>query len=60
MKAGSIGFGFYLLIPVFYADVSNAWSLSPGKRIIINIAGMYFQLLLSCLLVLIYFITANE
>ena len=60
MKAGSIGFGFYLIMPVFYADVSNAWSLSVRKRIIINIAGMYFQLLISCLLALLYFITGNE
>jgi putative peptide zinc metalloprotease protein len=60
VKAGSIGFGFYILMPVFYADVSNAWRLSASKRIIINIAGMYFQLLLSCLLVFIYAITANE
>jgi len=60
LKAGSIGFGFYLFMPVFYADVSNTWSLSPRKRIIINIAGMYFQLLISCLLVLIYLFTSNE
>jgi putative peptide zinc metalloprotease protein len=60
IKAGSIGFGFYLLIPVFYADVSNAWSLSARKRIIINIAGMYFQLLLSCILVVIYLLTSNK
>jgi putative peptide zinc metalloprotease protein len=60
MKAGSIGFGFYLFMPVFYADVSSAWRLSSGKRIIINIAGMYFQLLISFILVIIYAITGND
>jgi len=60
MRAGSIGFGFYIFIPVFYADVSNAWSLSSRKRVIIDIAGMYFQLLISCILVIIYSISANE
>lgn len=60
IKAGNIGFGFYLFVPVFYADVSNAWCITPRKRIIINAAGMYFQLLLSCALILFYFITFNH
>lgn len=60
IKAGNIGFGFYLFMPVFYADVSNAWLLTPRKRIIINAAGMYFQLLLSCVMVAIFFVTANQ
>lgn len=47
-------------MPVFYADVSDAWLLSPRKRIIINAAGMYFQLLLSCVMVVIFFITGNQ
>jgi putative peptide zinc metalloprotease protein len=60
IKAGNIGFGFYLFMPVFYADVSDAWMLTPRKRIIINAAGMYFQLLLSCVMVTIFFITGNQ
>jgi len=60
IKAGSIGFGFYLFMPVFYADVSDAWLLTPRKRIIINAAGMYFQLLVSCVMVAIFFITDNQ
>lgn len=60
IKAGSVGFGFYLFMPVFYADVSDAWLLAPRKRIIINAAGMYFQLLLSCAMVAIFFITGND
>jgi len=60
IKAGNIGFGFYLFMPVFYADVSDAWLLTPRKRIIINAAGMYFQLLLSCAMVAIFFMTGNR
>ena len=30
-KSGGIGFGFYLLTPVLYADVSNIWILPPEK-----------------------------
>ncbi len=60
IKAGNIGFGFYLFMPVFYADVSDAWLLTPRKRIVINAAGMYFQLLLSCVMVTFFFITGNQ
>ena len=42
---GGIGFGFYLFMPVFFADVSNAWGLSKHKRFIIDMAGVYMELL---------------
>lgn len=56
---GPIGFGFYLFNPVFYADVSSAWVLNASKRIIINIGGMYFQLLQSFILLLLFYIVSN-
>lgn len=40
-----IGLGLYFIFPVFFADISKAWSLSVGKRTIINVGGTYFQLL---------------
>ncbi len=48
---GDIGFGFYLIFPVFFADVSVIWALSRMKRIIVNLGGIYFQLLLNGLFV---------
>ena len=54
-KSGGIGFGFYLLTPVLYADVSNIWILERKKRIIVNIGGIYFELIFASLLVLIAF-----
>lgn len=60
LKPGTIGFGFYLLSPVFFADVTMCWRLKPTKRIIVNIAGMYFQILLSVILAIIYFLTFNK
>lgn len=48
---GDIGFGFYLLFPVFYADVSVAWALDRTRRIIVNLGGIYFQLLLNGLFI---------
>ena len=46
IEHGGIGIGLYITIPVFYSDVTNAWVLEKSKRIIINIAGVYFQLLI--------------
>lgn len=55
-RPGAIGFGFYLLSPVFYADVSDAWRLDRGKRIIVNFAGMYMQWVICAGMMLIYLI----
>jgi putative peptide zinc metalloprotease protein len=51
-----IGIGFYLFTPVMYADVSSAWKFDVGKRIIVNLAGIYFELLLGTTLILISFL----
>ena len=53
-KHGGIGFGFYLLTPVFFADVSDAWKLKPNERIIINLAGIYFEMILASILLIIF------
>ncbi|MFH4966766.1 hypothetical protein V8G61_01065 [Gaetbulibacter sp. M240] len=42
-ESSSIGFGIYLISPVLFADVTKAWSLNKYKRIIINVAGIYFE-----------------
>jgi len=51
MKPHEISFGFYLIFPVFFADVSEAWSLNKYKRIVINLGGVYFQMLINVILV---------
>jgi putative peptide zinc metalloprotease protein len=51
---GSIGIGLYLYFFVFYADVSDAWRLKRSERAVIDLAGMYFQLLFIPLLYLAY------
>ena len=54
-KFGDIGFGFYLLSPVMYADVSDIWKLKPYKRVIVNLSGIYIELLIATILVLIFY-----
>lgn len=46
-KHGGIGFGFYLyFMPVFFADVTDIWRLDRWKRMVVNGAGVYFEIVL--------------
>jgi putative peptide zinc metalloprotease protein len=59
VKHGGVGFGLYLTFPVFYTDVSETWKLKRKERLIVNMAGVYFQLILLIPFFLIYFVTGN-
>jgi len=45
-----IGFGFYLIFPVFFANVSNAWLVDRRSRFMVSLGGIYFQMLAAVLL----------
>lgn len=47
-----IGLGLYYILPVLYVDLNEAWKLDKKKRILINLAGTYFQLISGVLLFL--------
>jgi putative peptide zinc metalloprotease protein len=53
-RNGGIGFGFYIFIPVLFTDVSDVWKLSPKKRIIVNLGGIYFEMILACFILCFY------
>lgn len=57
-KHGGIGGGFYLFMPVYFADVTDIWKLPKSQHITVNLAGMYFELIYVLLLILIGFIFA--
>lgn len=40
-----IGGGFYLFTPVYYADVTDIWRLKKWQRVVVNCAGMYFEII---------------
>jgi putative peptide zinc metalloprotease protein len=42
-KPGGIGIGLYILLPVFYADVSQLWTFPRGQRAVVDMGGIYFQ-----------------
>lgn len=56
---GGIGFGMYLIFPVFWADIHGIWMLPKKERLYINMAGIYIQLLIGLFLAAIYLITKN-
>jgi putative peptide zinc metalloprotease protein len=55
-----IGFGFYIIFPVFFANVSKIWVLKRKDRIIVNFGGIYFQLIANIILFIMLFIFSNH
>ncbi|MBX2924752.1 MAG: hypothetical protein KF746_21295 [Chitinophagaceae bacterium] len=51
VRPKDIGFGLYFIFPVFFTNVTNIWELNTLKRIIVNIGGIYFQMLINLLLI---------
>ncbi|MFN8444459.1 MAG: hypothetical protein U0175_26985 [Caldilineaceae bacterium] len=42
---GPLGIGFYFFQPVFYVDVTAAWRLNRWQRAVVDLAGIYLQLI---------------
>ncbi len=58
-KPGDIGLGFYIFYPVFYCDVSEAWFLKKKQRVIVSLAGIYFELIWGLVFSILSFFTEN-
>lgn len=58
-RPGVIGFGFYLIFPAFYTDVTDAYRLSRGARIRTDLGGLYFHVLWVLGAAGAYFATGN-
>jgi putative peptide zinc metalloprotease protein len=59
LKHGGIGFGFYFVLPVMYADITNIWAANKQKRIIANMGGIFSEILYSSILLIAFLITKN-
>lgn len=59
-KYGDIGFGFYLLNPCFYTDVTDVWRLKRRYRIIVNFAGIYMGNFVSIITLMLYYVSRND
>ncbi len=50
-----VGFGFFIVFPIFYTDVSRIWLLPRNQRIVVNLGGVYFQGMINLVLIAIFF-----
>lgn len=60
LKTNGIGMELYLLMPVVYSDVSNAWRLSNKKRMVVDAGGFHFQAVTTLLLLCVSIVTASR
>ncbi|GAB3028099.1 hypothetical protein [Spirosoma pulveris] len=60
LKHGGVGFGFYFIMPVMYADITEVWLVDRSRRVIANLAGIFNEILYAGVLAVVYLITGNE
>ena len=53
LKPGDIGFGFYLIYPVCYSDVSEIWKLKRKQRVIVDLGGLYLEFLYLSIVIIV-------
>lgn len=56
----SIGFGIYFIFPVLYTDLTKIWKLKKNERILINLGGVYFQMITVIFLFILWIIFENK
>lgn len=59
-EPGSIGFGVYFAMPVFYSDVSSTWRLNRKQRIVVDMGGMYLEGIPIAILTMYALLSNNE
>jgi putative peptide zinc metalloprotease protein len=55
-----MGFGIYVIFPILYSNLGEAWRLHKQKRIIINLSGIYFQLIIGGLIGVVSFFSNSN
>lgn len=59
IPVGKIGMGIYLFYPVMFVDMSNTWRASNKQRVLVDVGGIYFQMMLLIPLTALGFITKD-
>lgn len=54
---GAMGFGLYFFSPVFFADVTSTWRLKRWQRIVVDLGGIYLELLSIPILWVLFLLT---
>jgi putative peptide zinc metalloprotease protein len=52
-----IGFGLYFIYPALFANVNESWRFTRGQRVVVDLAGIYFQILAMLVFSAVYFTT---
>lgn len=59
VRHGDIGVALYVIVPVYYTDVTHAYRLGRRDRIRVDLGGIYFDLLATVLLFAVYQLTGQ-
>jgi putative peptide zinc metalloprotease protein len=59
-RPGRIGVGIYIVWPVFYSDVTDAYRLSKAGRLRVDLGGVYFNVIFVLATAGAYFVTKSE
>jgi putative peptide zinc metalloprotease protein len=59
-RPSEIGLALYFIYPVFYSNVTAAWTLKRWQRVIVDIGGVYFQLVVGAGYVFAYALSGWE
>jgi putative peptide zinc metalloprotease protein len=59
-RVRGMGVGFYLGLPTFYTDTTDAYRLGRWARLRTDLGGIYFHLIFGLGLMALYFITRQE
>jgi putative peptide zinc metalloprotease protein len=51
--AGGAGVGLFIVFPFFYTDVTRSWSLRSSQRVIVDLGGLYIQVLVMAPMLLV-------
>src|SRR5262249_2039059 len=57
---GAIGVCIYFIFPALYVNLSRAWRLPGWQRAVIDVGGIYFQLLATIPLFALYLLTGSD
>lgn len=56
-RPSDIGFTTYFIYPTFYSNVSAAWKLRRWQRVIVDVGGMFFQLIVGAVYAAAYIVS---
>lgn len=59
-RPGKIGLTIYIVLPALFSDVGSAWKLTRPQRVVVDLGGTYFHVVVGAAYVLAYTVTRWE